>query len=527
MWLDRMKENKCAVILLAIVGIVFYLMNVYSPLFCDDWHYCFIFGTTTPIQSACDIFISQYNHYFGFNGRVVPHLFVQFFVGLAGKAWFNVANTVIFLLFLHLLVTNVTKDKEHYYKILTLAVTAIVLLLPAFHFTLLWMSGACNYLWTAVFLLVFHRLLQKDWSVKPYTYPLLTFIGLFCGWTHEGFVIGLCASYIVYYTINRKEITPSRIALLIGFLVGTLMMIVSPANFHRAMKGLSAASENGVLWMYGINLWNMRRLRITLVLLFALLFVYKRHRPMFKSYVRDNVLWIIAMLVSFAFLVVIAKAWFAHAMFGIEFFSLILLLKLCLCIKIPQPICLILNGMMGVFLIFAVLSCRANYKEYIHQIMQIKAQNNTVIWTNEIKVCPLFQRFIVPCPAGLWWKGSAEWISELYHTVPLNYYPEVLKDYVMGRVGNNIQFYTNKELPYYAKRIKKGQKNNDVTFILRRAKDEEIPFYMRPFAHRLARYTALEIKTTSYKVVDIYDQPYLLVDKNEMIGNRVIDIRYE
>lgn len=271
----------------------------------------------------------------------------------------------------------------------------------------------------------------------------------------------------------------------------------------------------------------MRKLRITLILVCALFFVYNRHKIYFKTYVRDNMLWIVAMIVSVAFLVVIAKTWFAHAMFGIEFFALILWLKLCLSIRISRPICLILNGLVGVFLIFAVLSCRVNYKEYVHQMTQIKVQNNTVIWVNKITISPLFQRFIVPCPAGLWWKGSAEWISERYHTTSFSYYPEILRDYVMGRVGDNTQFYTNKDLLYYVKRIPKGQKINEVTFVLRKAKAEEIPFYMRPIAHRLARYTALEISTHNYKVVDIYGQSYLLVDKNEMVDNRVIDIRYK
>lgn len=527
MWLESMKQNKCAIVLLAFVGVVFYLMNVYSPLFCDDWHYNFIFKTTTPIQSVGDIFVSQYHHYFGFNGRVVPHLFVQFFDGLAGKGWFNVANTMMFLLFLHMLVTTVSREKARYFQTLSLAVAALVLLLPAFNLTLLWMSGACNYLWTGVFLLIFHRLLQKEWTVRPCVHLLFTLFGLFCGWTHEGFVIGLCASYIVYYAINRKELTPSRITLLIGFFVGTLMMVVSPANFHRAMTGLWGGSENGVLWMYGSTLWNMRKLRITLVLIFALLFVYNRRRAYFKMYVRDNMLWIIAMLVSATFLVVIAKTGLVHAMFGIELFALILLLKLCLCIRIPQLVCLTWNGIMGIFLIFAIFSCRVNYKEYVHQMTQIKDQNNAVIWVNKITISPLFQRFIVPCPAGLWWKGSAEWISERYHTVPFSYYPVTLRDYVMGSVGNKTQFYTNKSLPYYAKRIPKGQKINEVIFVLRKTKAEEIPFYLRPIAHRLARYTVLEIKTTNYKVVDIYDQSYLLVDKNEMVDNRVIDIRYK
>jgi len=46
MLLGNIKANKLSMALLAIVGIFFYLMNLYSPLRSDDWNYCFIFGTT-------------------------------------------------------------------------------------------------------------------------------------------------------------------------------------------------------------------------------------------------------------------------------------------------------------------------------------------------------------------------------------------------------------------------------------------------------------------------------------------------
>ena len=116
MWLKSIKGNKSTVLYwgyLAIIGVIFYLMNLFTPLYCDDWHYQFKFGTLIPIQNIADIFESQYTHYFQMNGRFIPHFIAQFFDGIAGKSLFNIANTIIFLLFLHLLPKIITCKKEN------------------------------------------------------------------------------------------------------------------------------------------------------------------------------------------------------------------------------------------------------------------------------------------------------------------------------------------------------------------------------------------------------------------------------
>ena len=70
----------CAALLLA-VTVVMWFLNHFTPLFLDDWHYAFIFGTLEPIRSVGDILVSQWHHYLSFNGRFVAHFFVQFFDG--------------------------------------------------------------------------------------------------------------------------------------------------------------------------------------------------------------------------------------------------------------------------------------------------------------------------------------------------------------------------------------------------------------------------------------------------------------
>ena len=165
------KQNHkilCAAFLL-VVAVVMYFFNRFTPIFCDDWHYCFIFGTQTPIRTIGDIFVSQWHHYFEFtNGRVVAHFFVQLFDGILGKGLFNVFNAIFFALFLYALAVTTSRDKSQYYKIMSVAFILILLVMTGFKYVFLWMSGSCNYLWMAILLLFFFRLMEKEEVPKKY-----------------------------------------------------------------------------------------------------------------------------------------------------------------------------------------------------------------------------------------------------------------------------------------------------------------------------------------------------------------------
>ena len=91
---------------LSIVGILFYLINLYTPWISDDYLYSFFLtpkaaksffegtfiGFEQKILSTSDIIHSQYNHYFYVNGRTIPHILEQSFAGLWGENCFNLIN---------------------------------------------------------------------------------------------------------------------------------------------------------------------------------------------------------------------------------------------------------------------------------------------------------------------------------------------------------------------------------------------------------------------------------------------------
>ena len=72
-----MNAKKKYILLITISGIIFYILNHFTPLYSDDWHYNFIYGTFENINSLSDIIKSQYIHYFNVNGRFISHTIIQ------------------------------------------------------------------------------------------------------------------------------------------------------------------------------------------------------------------------------------------------------------------------------------------------------------------------------------------------------------------------------------------------------------------------------------------------------------------
>ena len=80
-----------------VIGILFYLLSVYTPLMADDFSFAYMYdrngaNISSPIMNLYDIVISQYNHYFVSNGRTPVQFIEQLFAGLLGRDSLNLIN---------------------------------------------------------------------------------------------------------------------------------------------------------------------------------------------------------------------------------------------------------------------------------------------------------------------------------------------------------------------------------------------------------------------------------------------------
>ncbi len=162
------KSQKKLIITLAIVGAMFYVLNLLTPMMLDDLDYSFNFTSFLRVsdwdrnQNLGDIFESLRHHYVYSNGRLVVHFFAFLFCML-GKNVFNIFNTIAFLLLGLVIYYHAKGDlKSINIKALIFIYTMLFWIVPDFGQSFLWMVGACNYLWGTLIVLTFLIPFRKE-----------------------------------------------------------------------------------------------------------------------------------------------------------------------------------------------------------------------------------------------------------------------------------------------------------------------------------------------------------------------------
>ena len=154
------KRTPWLVVLLLFV-VPFLIRNLLLPMVGDDFSYAFIWkgddlgnlmddiGPRERIHSFYDILISQWSHYFTWGGRTPSMIFIQLFAWL-GKIWFDLANTFVFALLmivLYWLSNGETFSPACHKGIFLWVILGMIYGIIDFISTMLWMTGACVYLW--------------------------------------------------------------------------------------------------------------------------------------------------------------------------------------------------------------------------------------------------------------------------------------------------------------------------------------------------------------------------------------------
>ncbi len=530
-----MKDNKYLYFgYLLIIGVVFYVMNVFTPLFSDDWHFAFIFRTDTRIKTLGDVLYSEYLHYLNYTGRTVPHFFVQLFDGILGKSVFNVFNAVILVLFLHLLSSTFSDDKKSQYACLSIFAFFFFIVIRGFGDEFLWMSGACNYLWCATLLLLFHRLFLKE-ITSSYYYPLLLIFGLLSGWTNESLVLGMVVGYLVYIWDNKGKISPSQAFMLIGFFIGVCFLVLSPAAYQRFLDNQKTAfSLSTTLSAYSQAILYLANLRIFPILLLLSIVLYSIKKAETVRIFKKNKYLIICLIITLLF-IVFTKENSDRARFGIEFFALLLLVRLLAIIKIPQGLLHIVNVCVLLTCFFSLLFMHENYQEYKKVVTQIDDGKELVL-TNEPEVPSFFRRFIVSYTSPEYDEEYSAFnkyspynilIARYFGVKSLTFLPERLYKEIKDNPNQYNDFSSYPDLPFYIKKHN-GKRVRRVFYVLDKVNIEDLPFYKRPFARNNPKYAASRTMVNQYAVVNIDNESYLIVKKDKRFDeNRVKEIIVE
>ncbi len=215
-----------------------------------------------------DVIRSLYIHYHHWAGRTVIFFLLQTFL-LIGKPIFNIVTGFVYVSYLILLLKLAGRRRFMKGEYLFLTAMAAWFFIPAYAETMLWMTGACNYLWVTVIVLLFLIPYRALWDGKNVGEGLkkqglqlfFFFPGIIAGWCNEtisgGCILGAAIFMAEYKLLQKKKLPAWTFAGLAGNVAGFGMMMAAPGNYIRA-EGMGGNSLDLVTlesrWTGAVNM---------------------------------------------------------------------------------------------------------------------------------------------------------------------------------------------------------------------------------------------------------------------------------
>lgn len=250
--MEKRKIMFYLAVMVSFIAILIY--NFLTPLMSDE-----LLFDASEYHSLADIVKAEFHNYMTWNGRSVVQTIMQCF-RLCPKWLFNCCNSICFVILTLLMYWNVKGRKCYDFVAYTLINLLVWYFGVSFDQTVLWLSGACNYLWGAAIILGFVTLyrykvehaeaVRHEWGLAA---GLFVF-GVLGGWCNENTSGGgfLCVLFfaVVYYVRNKK-LMPWMITGIAGMLTGLLFMVMAPGNRARGALLRAEEEHSGILAYVG------------------------------------------------------------------------------------------------------------------------------------------------------------------------------------------------------------------------------------------------------------------------------------
>lgn len=426
-----MDRNKVGIFLLLLAaGVIFFLFSREVPYYSDDWWYSWIQEQegypTQRIATMGDVVESQYNHYMTVNSRVFVNGLVQTVVSFCNKPLFNVLNTGFFLLsvllFAMLSLPRVSRREPLAWLFI---IVFLFFAMPCHYEALMWATGSISYLWAGCIVLLFcllwrylcYRHVAVGWYVP------LFFAGILCGWSHEGYTLGLAMGCAVDLWVRRHRRSLAQYVLFAGLVVGIAFLLLAPC------MGLRLSGQVGGYGLFMANLY-LPGLLLPVLLFGILVWLYVRKRRCALRCIRRCRVALVAAIVSLL-IAIVADNGEHRAYWCPAFFSAIPLTYL-FALLLPRWTRrkrLVTVAAVVVALLFAGLiykeHCRveAQHRELIRTFRQ--SADGTVVM--DIYTPPLYVRWYTLDLRREYLKGWTAWHMRAYYDRPmLNFIPAPL-----------------------------------------------------------------------------------------------------
>lgn len=265
---------------------------------------------TRPVDSMGDAIESQVACYQIYNGRFLIHGITQWLCGTQ-PAWVVVLiNTIAWgLLIVCMSLLCCGGMRSLTLSRLTIVLCTIWLLMPSSAKMFLGsVTGAADYLWgsaiTMLFLVVYYKFSSMEHgNPSRFVVLLLVLLAFIAGTIQESFSIGISAGLIVHALVNRHHQGNVSRMMIAGYVVGTMVCCLAPANFSRAdMMGHHLHVE---------ALIDAAKIPVFSFMVIALVVAWVVNRSIVKYVIREHLVAVVAIVVNlaFAFLVAYTSSW--------------------------------------------------------------------------------------------------------------------------------------------------------------------------------------------------------------------------
>lgn len=255
----RMLVATCVLLVLSLPVLFLTHREVHFQM--DDLWYSTRLYDDTPISSFSDIVSGQIWHFNNWGGRSMAHGILQLTLW-AGELAADIMNVAVTLL-----LSGVICLVAGYRRLPAFfaAMAMLIGLNANWKMSMFWQSGAANYLYITVFVLMFafcylQELQEKDnmngessgATAAPKKLPGIILwigpLGVLAGWSNENmgpamWILSLIVILLVWK--EKRKVQPWMILGSLACLFGSVMVIAAPGNFVRYAD---ATDEKGLLW---------------------------------------------------------------------------------------------------------------------------------------------------------------------------------------------------------------------------------------------------------------------------------------
>lgn len=329
--LDVKNEKFRRIVFIGMVIISFFMIliyNVFTPAMTDDLSYGKI---VTGANSFLDLIRQERHQYATWTGRSVSHMILRSF--LMGDKWlFNICNSLVFTALTLFMYYNIENKKKYDIFIYLLINLFLWTFSVSFAQTVLWETGACNYLWGSTIIMgyisAFRYCLKRNYRGNRQVAPAigLFLLGILAGWCNEntsGGGILLILIWMGFYAWEHKKIRLWMVSGIAGNAIGFLFMTLAPGNANR--KQFMEEEHTGIVAMVSrwlkCNLAIRNHFFILLAICIVVFVIVRLQQAQWKK--SRNMLIYLFIFIATCYALVLTPEPVARAYFGAGIFLMV------------------------------------------------------------------------------------------------------------------------------------------------------------------------------------------------------------